>query len=113
MQPNHPIFSTKNQVEALIIFQDYGILSRHVLASELGLSLKQAEQLIDFLFLQGFLTHKERKKTEDIPVKHSCMQGCEGCPFNSIAQCHEETTGTNHYFLTEKAISFLKTTKGT
>ncbi len=111
MQPNHPIFSTKNQVDALIIFQDYGILSRHVLASELGLSLKQAEQLVDFLFLQGFLTQKKRTKAENIPGKHSCMQGCEGCPFNTIAQCHEESPETNHYFLTEKAILFLKTAR--
>ncbi|MHA1611958.1 MAG: hypothetical protein ACTSVZ_13960 [Promethearchaeota archaeon] len=109
MHPNRSTLSTYNQVKTLKILQDYGILSSHVISAELKITVQQAGQLIDFLFIQGFLTQKESIKTEERSLKHSCLQGCEGCPFNSIAQCHEKTPETNHYFLTQNAIVFLKT----
>lgn len=94
------LFSEKNQLRTLRLIHTYGILSPEIVMQEIHLDKPQAQRLIDFLFIQGYIVRKAIDETVTTP--YVCSDGCKGCPFKD-GSC----SGTNDqqkFQLTEKAL---------
>lgn len=95
-----------NQRKALEIIEKYGIISPIILVQSIKINEEQANKLIDFLFIQGFIHSNEKNSSEEI-IPTGCQNGCEGCPFKTISAC-SGSSSEKRFFLTEKAKKMLQ-----
>ncbi|MHA1888955.1 MAG: hypothetical protein ACTSX0_13095 [Promethearchaeota archaeon] len=103
------VLNKTNQIAALKIIQDYGIVSPIIIAKNIKIKQEQAGKLIDFLFIQGFIKTTTKSESNNIDFL-KCGMGCEGCPFRSISACSGFSSKTQFY-LTKKAKILLKPKK--